>query len=595
MILRPSRLLMLVRRVFGNDQLVLGVLSLVVGAAVGGAIVGFRELIGLIQLQFYGTASERLASQAVTLPWWQLLLAPIAGGLLVGAYYRWVMPGGKPQGVPHVIEASAMKGGRMGWWAGLTAAVGAALSIGTGGSVGREGPAVHIGGTLGGWLAGQLHLSRPLSRSLLGCGVAAAVSASFNAPIAGALFAHEVVLGTYTVSAFAPIVIASVAGTVVARIWYGNFPAFILPSYEMNSALEFPAFAGLGVVCGIMAMLFMQSVLAAEARFGRLKLPDWLRPAAGGVMLGVLAMLFPQVLGVGYEVTDDALRGLLPLGLLLLLFLAKWAATVACVGSGWGGGVFSPSLALGALLGGIYGQLTTLLVPGFSSGPGAYAVVGMGAMAAAVLGAPISTVLIIFELTGDYELTVAVMVAVVIATVLTQQIVGKPSFFHWQLERRGLNLSAGQEVGLLRSLQVKDVMQPEVTTVSPSTSLPAVREALQHVAYGKLFVVDVDGRLTGTISLPDLSEAAFETAYDPLLCAADVAKAHPPVLQLTDNLAHAMKVMLSSAEEHVAVVADKEGMRLVGCVHEAEALLTYNRALIHSRAEETGGKGAMPF
>lgn len=592
--LKPSRLLLRVRRIVRNDQLVLGVLALVVGVAVGFGVVVFRELIRLVQTLYYGDGSERLASVAANLAWWHVLLAPAVGGVAVGLFYKLLMPGQRPLGIPDVIESVALKGGRMPVVPGIMAVVGAGLSLGAGASVGREGPAVTLGAALSAWLAERLHFGRSLSRVLLGCGSAAAVAASFNAPIAGVLFAHEVVVGHYALSAFAPVVIASVTGTMVSRGWFGDFPAFIIPAFGDVNVWEFPAFAGLGVLSGVMALLFMHSILWSEQIANRTRLPQWSRPAVAGLVLGLLALAYPGVLGVGYEVTDDALHGRLPFLLLASLAAAKLVATALCLGFGFGGGVFSPSLAFGALVGGAFGVLATDAFPALSSGPGAYALIGMGALSAAVLGAPISTVLIVFELTGDYGLTIAVMVAVVISTVVTTQIGGQTSWFHWSLERRGLKVQQ-HDLRILRSLRVRDVMTADCAVVTPGTRLETVRELLQRTTYGELFVVEkASGRFVGTITLADLSEAAFDPALDDLVNASDVCRRDPPLLEADDSLERALKVMLDAREEHVAVVAHEETRQFVGCVHEAEALLTFNRALMAAQAEERGERREIP-
>jgi CIC family chloride channel protein len=313
--------------------------------------------------------------------------------------------------------------------------------------------------------------------------------------------------------------------------------------------------------------------------------------------LGVLALWYPEVLGVGYEVTDNALSGALPFYFLAACAAAKIVATSMALGFGFGGGVFSPSLTVGALVGGAFGIVATSAFPELSSGSGAYAVVGMGAVSAAVLGAPISTVLIIFELTSDYSLTIAVMVAVVISGVVTAQIGGITSWFHWCLERRGLRIG-GHEVRLLKTLRVRDIINPDCLVVHPGTRLKTVREYLQRTAYAELFVVEKkDGRFVGTITLADLSDAAFDPALDDLVIAADVCRRDAPVLESDDSLERALKTMLESKEEHVAVVAHEETRRFVGCVHESEALLAFNRALIEAQAEEQGDhKGSVtPF
>jgi CIC family chloride channel protein len=571
-----------------HDQVVLSVLAVAIGAAAGGAAVAFRDAIGGFQWLAYGFSSEKVASLAAELPWWHLLLAPTAGGLLIGLYIRYFLGGRPPQAVADVIEASALNDARMSLTVGLRAALASAASMGVGASVGREGPVVHLGASLGAWVAKRLHLGRVLARTLLGCGVAAAVAASFNAPIAGSFFALEVVIGHYALTAFAPIVIASVTGTLISRARYGDFPAFILPDdWIIASFWEFPGFALLGLVSAVAAILFNWSIMFTEDTVARLPVPAWSRPAFAGFLVGLIALFFPQVLGVGYEATDAALSDLYPLWLLLALIVAKTAATAISLGGGFTGGVFSPSLFLGAMVGGAYGMIATQAFPELSSGHGAYTMVGMGAVAGAVLGAPMSTILMIFEMTSDYELTIAVMLATVIASVVTQQ-VHKQSFFTWQLERRGIVIRGGHQTGLMRRVKVSSVMDYRFVGVAPETPIAEVRRKLQAAPWGELFVLDEEGALCGVITYADLHEAAFDTSHDAELTADNVARSVPAVLAGGDHLEAAVQAFTLTGEPHIPVVADRESMVLRGLAHEHEVMLAYQRALDQARAEERG-------
>lgn len=576
-----------IRRIFANNQLILLTLSVVVGAAAAAGAIGFRELYLAIQLGAFGTYSEILYQHVEKLPAWRILLVPTVGGLLVGLIVQFLIPTRRPQGVADVMEAAALRSGRMGRRSALVAALVSAVSIGSGASVGREGPVVHLGAAMGSILSRWLGFTRSQAVTLLGCGAAAAVAASFNAPIAGVFFALEVVIGHYALSAFAPIVIGAVVGTVVSRVRYGDFPAFSLTEREVVSFLEFPAFVLLGIVCAIAAIAFLRSVSFTQNVVERIPVPIWSRPMFAGFLVGLIALVFPQVLGVGYGSMDAALKGQLTLYLLFALIVAKTAATAICLGSGFGGGVFSPSLFLGAMVGGAFGVLATEIFPDLSSGQAAYTLVGMGAVAGSVLGAPISTILIVFEMTSDYALTIAVMVSVVIASVITTQ-AGIGSFFLWQLDRRGIGLKGGREVGLLRALTVGDVMRSEYSAVLSSLGMAAVRERLLSAPHGELFVVKEEGALQGTITLSDLSESAFDTSNDMLLNAVDVARIHPPVLRVDDDLDQALKLMENSGEEHIGVVEDSETMRLVGFVHQVDVMRAYNRALLQARREERG-------
>jgi len=323
---------------------------------------------------------------------------------------------------------------------------------------------VHMAGVISTWVSNRIHADGITGRDLLGCAVAAAVSASFNSPIAGALFALEVVLRHFAVHAFAPIVIASVAGTVINRLEYGDVTEFVLETPgSLQFYVELPAFLLLGLICGLVSLLLMRSIFFAEDIGthiqNRLSLPRWLRPAVSGAMLGLLAIWFPHIIGVGYETTIRALAGDLTLTVAILFAVIKTIALAITMGGRMGGGVFSPSLMIGALTGLAFGLIAPGLLPDVSGTHTLYAFAGMGAVAASVLGAPISTTMIVFELTGDWQIGLAVMVSVSMSTALASRLVDR-SFFLTQLERRNVHLAAGPQAYLLAMLRAGAVMRP---------------------------------------------------------------------------------------------------------------------------------------
>lgn len=577
-----------IRRATQSGQVALSVFAFGIGGGVGGAVIIFRETISLVQHATFGTGrdyySEPLFAHVDKLPWWQVVAVPTIGGVVVGLLVKYLMPAKRPEGVADVIEAAALQGGRMSGLTGIKAALVNAFSIGFGASVGREGPAVHFGAALGGWMAGALNLNRSVSRTLLGCGAAAAVAASFNAPIAGALFASEVVIGHYALSAFAPIVISSVTATAISRFYFGDFPAFVIHEHVIQSLWEFPAFILFGVVAGIVAMGFMKSIMLSSNVADKLPVPDFLKPGIGGAAIGCLAIWFPQVLGIGYGTTEAAVMVSFSLWLLISICIAKITATAISIGFGFGGGVFSPALVIGAMLGGAYGTVFTGLFPDLSTGIGAYTILGMGALAAAVLGAPISTALVIFEMTNDYALTLALMITVVVSSMITRQFHGG-SFFSWQLERRGLDLCEGLEVALLRNLSLVSVLSRNEKQVPLGVGLPKIRLMLQKSDAGELFVVDDSGALFGTITLADMSEFAFDTELDHLITASDVARRNPPVLTIDEDLENALNLMRDSGDDYLPVIENYETMKFLGCVRQGQIMSAYNRALIENRRE----------
>ncbi|WP_417813335.1 chloride channel protein [Thalassospira alkalitolerans] len=585
---KSNQLLSQLRRVVKSEQLVLSVLALVVGAMAGAGTIVFREGILFVQTLTFGSGEEAVHEYLRTLPAWHLIAVPILGGLFVGVFIYRFLPERRPHGVADVVDAALFHDARMSSRCGIKSAFISAVSLGTGASLGREGPVVHMGASFGAWLARMLHLRRSTARTLLGCGVASAVAASFNAPLAGALFAHEVALGHYALTAFAPIVLASVTGTIITRLYFGADVAFLLPTNEIQSFLEFPAFALLGIAAGITAICVTRGIPVVQNVARAAKIPIWLRPAVGGLVIGVVALEFPQIVGVGYGAMNDALYAAYGWSLLVQLLIVKAAMVTICFGLGYAGGMFSPALFLGAMLGGAFGVAATAVFPDLSSGYGAYTLVGMGAVAAAMLGAPISTTLIIFELSGDYELTIAVMVASVLASIIMDQFQGG-SFFTWQLKCRGLTTRWGREVNLLRMMKVADIMKREYEVVGLNEGLPAIQEKLVNAPYSELFVVDEDGRLHGTITLADLRHAAFDREPGDEITAGHVARSKPPVLLRTDSIEKAVRLMEQTGEEHLPVIDDDERRLMVGFVHEKDAMMAYNNALLELQSEDHGG------
>ncbi len=555
-------------------------LAVVVGALVGLAAVVFLELIAWTQWLALGTREELLISGLNKDHWWRRMAAPVVGGLIIGGLMLVLYPNlPRPPGVAHVIAASALRRGTMSFRDGIKAATLNGISLGFGASVGREGPMVHWGATIGAWGARALGLDPRVRRTLLACGVSAAVAASFNAPLAGVFFALEVVVGHYAFSVFAPCVLAALTATLVGRAVRGDDPAFVMPEIVIAGPIDFPLFGALGGVSGLMAVLFIFMSFRIVRLAEQLRLPWWCRPAIAGLIVGLIAIQLPQVLGIGYEATQLALAGQYGLLLLVAILVGKIICATACQGLGFGGGVFSPSLLIGAALGAVFGQLVGWL-PWETSGSSAYAIVGMGAVAAAVLGAPISTVLMVFELTGSYPMAVGSMVAVVFAVGLSRTLTGH-SFFTRQLQSMGHDIRDGKDISLLRNTQVSEVLDEEPDTVAPDLPAPATLEAVIASRWGRVFVIGEGGRLEGFITL-ETSRSAFD---DPDKTAADLAS---PALSVTSacDLTTAMKRFVEKGEAHVPVIEDETSQRLIGVIHDFDVSYAYHRAMLVAEGQE---------
>ncbi len=581
------RLRLKIRRIARNEHLTLGILALAVGVAAAYGALVFRIGVGEIQRLGFGFSLEEIMLDVGGLPWWHVIAVPTGGGLLVGLILQFVHRGRRAHSIAHVIEASALGGGRMSLRDGLVSTVVHISSLGVGASTGREGPVVHLGATLGAWLSERLGLDRLQSRTLLACGVAAATGSLFNAPVAGAVFAIEVIVGNLSLKAGAPIFVAAVTGTAIGRFYFGSAPAFSVPPQELISLWEFPAFALLGLVSAVIAIGFMQSIFFVEDTVEKSRLPIWLQPVCGGLLIGAIAVFLPQILGVGYLATDAALRAEFGFQLLVFLIVAKIAAVAICVGFGFGGGVVSPSLFLGAMVGGAYGIIAGAIFPDLFSGVPAYALIGAAAMAGAVVGAPLTAIFIIFELTGSSALTVAVMVATAVASVATHQLYAR-SYFHRLLANQGVNLTGAHDQALLRSLRVGKIMRWRYATIEPTGDIQTVHARLHESPDGEVYVVGENGAVDAVIDYADVDDALMNGEDGGPLDAAAIGQPVIDVLVPTDSLEAAQEKIAASGRSALPVVRDRESMDLCGVVGELDIARAYNRALLQARAEEHG-------
>lgn len=552
--------------------------ALIIGILAAFGAIGFRYMIKLAHHLFFQTGEYSLEWIA-TLPWWYRLLLPALGGLLVGPIVHFIAGEVRGSGVPEVMESVAVRGGSIRPRVIVSKVLAATITIGSGGSAGREGPIVQIGSAIGSLFGQILSVSARRLRTFVACGAAAGIAATFNAPIAGALFSVEVIIGDFAVTQFSPIVISSVVATVISRHYIGDFPAFVVPQYHLTSAYEFIPYSLLGILAGLLAVLFMIALYSTQDYFGKLKVPVILRPALGGLLVGVIALFFPQVYGVGYESINQALWGRDVSWLLAALIFAKIAATSTTLGSGGSGGVFAPCLFIGAMLGGLVGKQAHLLHPELFSDAGAYALVGMGAMVAGATHAPISAILIIFELTNDYRIIAPLMLACITSVSLATYL-KKESIYTMKLVSRGLNIFEGRDVNILRGLRVSDVVNQDVEKVSSGASFADLIRCMIRSPHQEYFVVNDNEELVGTLSILELKQFLKDEEYlSGLVIAADIA--HPPAahLYLDDNLDLVMHDFGRFNVDEFPVLRSKTDRRLVGSVQRKQVIDAYNKEI----------------
>ncbi|KRE58873.1 chloride channel protein [Phycicoccus sp. Soil748] len=537
-------------------------LSLAVGAVAAGFAVLFRWLIRTFTLLFSGHADYAGAAGAAHpglpgLGRWFVVAAPVAAGLLYGPLVHFFAREARGHGVPEVMYAVSHRGGRIAPQVAGVKALASALCIGGGGSVGREGPIVQIGSALGSTVGRVLRVPEVRLRVLVACGAAAGIAATFNAPLAGVFFAMELILADFTAQAFGMVVLSSVAASVIGRAVLGDTPFLQLPAFTVKHPTEYLLFALLGLVAGGAGVLFTKVLYAIEDLCDRVwRGPEWLRPAVGGIVLGLLLLVLPQMYGVGYPVLGAAVGGRYTVAFLLLLLLGKMVATSLTIGIGGSGGVFAPSLFIGAMLGAGFGEAAHVLAPGIAGPVGAYGLIGMGAVFAGAARAPITAVIIMFELTGEYTIILPLMAAIVLATGVSH-LISPDTIYTLKLRRRGVALGRPEAIAPSQpSLQVRDVMDPVPQPVSEDEALVDVTTALAASRFGVLPVLAQNGDYLGVVTARGVSDALADGRHD--AAAASLATEVPTVIRDSDTLAAAADA-LSRDDTNALPVVTAEG------------------------------------
>jgi len=546
-------------------------LAVLVGAGAGLGAVAFRFMVATTHNTFFGAAEHWLS----LLGPFRYAIVPAIGGLLVGLIVRFIAPEAQGPGVAHVMMAVVQRRSRIRPHVSLAKSIASALCIGTGGSAGREGPIVQIASSLGSTLGQLFRQPEPRLRLLLGCGAAAGTAATFNVPLAGAMFALEVILRDFGVRSFGLVIVSSATATVVARATLGDAPAFPVPPYKLVSPAELPLYFLLGLLAALVGTAFVKVLYAAEDVARALRMPSWLKPAAAGLLVGLIGVTFPEVMGVGYATTEAALWQRLDVALCATLIVVKLLATSLTIGSGSSGGVFGPSLFIGAMLGASFGAGAHHLFPHATASSGAYALVGMGALFAGAARAPVTSVLMLFEMTGDYRIIIPLMCAVVTSALVSERL-SKDDIYTTRLRRHGIDVEGGLPGDPLDTVTVAQGMTTELDVVPTSMGLHELSELFTETGHHGFPVVDDEGLLFGVVTLSDLAGAADHGSEG--MTVADIATTHPIVCYPHQTLREALRKVGELNLGRLPVVDRVDRARLVGILRRHDIIRAYTRA-----------------
>lgn len=563
-----------------SEHMRLTFLAVLVGFMAGLASILFKNMIHFFQSQLWRAPNiiDAVSSQ----PWYLTILIPALGGLIVGPLVYFGAKEAKGHGVPEIMESLVFRGGRIRNRVATIKALASSICIGSGGSTGREGPIVQISASLASTVGKFFRVKERGMRTLVAAGAGAGIGATFNAPIAGALFAVEVILGEFGVFAFSPIIVASVIATLTSRFIAGDFAAFAVPKYTLISVWEIGPYVLLGVVSGIVAILFIEILYFLENKFETLRLHPLVKPALGGLLVGAIGLKLPQVFGVSYEAIDACLQSQLGFWIAFFLVFAKIFSTSLTLGSGGSGGIFAPSLFLGAMTGNLVGSIFHSAFPSSISTPGAFSLVGMGAVVAAATHAPITAIIIIFELTNDYKIILPLMLSCIIASFVTVGI-HKDSIYTMKLTRRGITFKEGREVNILRSLSIKDFISQDYQVFLNTERVGKIIDQAIGGKHHNFLIVDSQHNYVGCFSLNQLKKLLQEKELlDSFVIAQDLA-ASDIQLDYEANLEQTMKIFGREDVAEIPVLKDK---KIVGVVKRKDVIEAYNMEIIKKEAAE---------
>ena len=563
---------------FDSAEIAHYLLAVFVGLLSGAAAIVFRELISAFDVVFYDWGTGAIG-EVGSVP---AIIIPAIGGLIVGPVIFFLAREAKGHGVPEVMLAIETRGGRIRPRVSAVVAFASAVTISTGGSVGREGPIVQVASALASTVGQVFKLSDENVRVLVAAGAAGGISATFNAPIAGVFFALEVILRHFNVRNFALVVLSSVVAAAVGHAYFGNDPAFLVPAYEVESVGEYPLYLLLGVLAAFASVAFVRTLYWTEDRFDAFGgIPEWTKPAVGGLCVGVMGLWYIELLGTGYGTgpgqfaVPSALIGELALGSLAVLAVLKIVATSLTVGSGGSGGVFAPALFIGAMLGGAFGEVANSVFPGIAPS-GAYATVGMAAVFSGGARAPMTAILILFELTRDYSIILPLMVAVVTATALSRAMM-KDSIYSLKLRRRGIFLSESRQSPVLAAVPVGTAMRVGTPTLPATAPAQALMEAFGTNGSRQTAVIllDESGHIKAIATATDFTHALENNIDLDAISALDIATQNPVIAYPDESLDEAVRRMSLNSLRQLPVVSRADSGQLLGMLDRSNVFAAY--------------------
>lgn len=565
---------------YKNSQWVMMFLALTIGLVTGLSSVLFRNMITGAG-DGYSWIAENIFFFLPNSG--SKILIPIIAGIIVGPLTFYVAKEARGTGIPEVMEAVATKNGIIKIKVTITKIIATAASLGGGLSAGKEGPIIQIGSGLGSYLAQITKLNSIKIKTCVACGAAAGIAATFNTPLAGVMFAQEIIIGKFLPNSFFSIVISAVSASVVSQRFFGSNPAFEVQNYSFNQPIELLFYIMLGILAAIVGTIFVKILYKSEDIFNSFqRFPNWLKPALGGLIVAIIGIQFPEALGIGYDTIESIFNEELLLTSLLLLVIIKILASSITLSSGFSGGIFAPSLLIGAALGEAVGFIINIIFPELGINPVAYAIVGMGAVLAGTIQAPLTALLIIFEMTQDYRIVLPLMISVVFSTIIFSHFNNHKSIFTIKLMRRGVNLKAGKDVNLMRDILIEDVMTRKVQTCREYEKLSKVIQMMHDTKHNGFPVLNEKDELVGIITLQDIREAPVEGIME-----VQVSKIMSKKLILIypqDTLEDVYAKLSKNDLGHIPVVSYGDSKKLLGIITRSDLINAYNQKLFTQKS-----------